>query len=86
MPRDHLTVRSTGSPRFSDDQIAAEAVRRLSWDAAVPRDKVKVKVERGRVTLRGVLQDIHQKTAALEDVSHLFGVAGVTDRTRIKAG
>lgn len=84
MPRGHLAVRGTGSPRFSDDRIAAEAVRRLSWDAAVPKDTVKVKVERGRITLRGVLQDAHQKTAALEDVSRLFGVAGVTDRTRIK--
>ncbi|WP_183081264.1 BON domain-containing protein [Paraburkholderia fungorum] len=85
MPRGHLAMRGTGSPRLSDNQIASEAVRRLSWDAAVPKDTVKVKVVHGRVTLRGVLQNAHQKTAALEDVSRLFGVASISDRTRIKS-
>ncbi|MFL9962327.1 BON domain-containing protein [Paraburkholderia sediminicola] len=72
--------------RLSDAQIAAEAIRRLAWDAAVPDHTVKVKVSRGRITLRGELQREQQKAAALEDVTRLFGVTGVSDRTVVKPG
>jgi osmotically-inducible protein OsmY len=69
--------------RLSDAQIAAEAIRRLAWDAAVPEHAVTVKVSRGRITLRGELQR-EQHQAALEDVTRLFGVTGVSDRTVVK--
>jgi osmotically-inducible protein OsmY len=72
--------------RLSDAQIATEAIRRLAWDAAVPEHMVKVKVSRGRITLRGELQREQQKAAALEDVTLLFGVTGVSDRTVVKSG
>jgi osmotically-inducible protein OsmY len=71
--------------RLSDAQIAAEATRRLAWDAAIPEHSVTVKVSRGRIALLGELQRDQQRTAALEDVTRLFGVTGVTDRTVIKA-
>ncbi|WP_408439364.1 BON domain-containing protein [Paraburkholderia caffeinilytica] len=71
--------------RFTDEQIAAEAARRLAWDAAVPPNSLHVKVSRGRITLLGVLQHPQQRIAALEDVSRLFGVTGVSDHATIKA-
>jgi osmotically-inducible protein OsmY len=71
--------------RLSDAQIAAEATQRLAWDAAVPEHAVKVHVSRGRITLRGELQRDQQRAAALEDVTRLFGVTGVSDRTVVKA-
>jgi osmotically-inducible protein OsmY len=61
-----------------------EATRRLAWDAAVPDHAVKVQVSRGRITLHGELQRDQQRTAALEDVTRLFGVTGVLDHTVIK--
>lgn len=85
MPNGVSSEPSTDPTPLRDDQIAMEASRRLSWDAAVPKNTVKIKVDHGRITLRGELQHAQQKTAALEDVSRLFGVAGVSDRTTIKA-
>jgi osmotically-inducible protein OsmY len=73
------------STRLSDAQIAADATRRLAWDAAVPEHSVKVKVSHGRITLTGELQRDQQRTAVLEDVTRLFGVTGVSDRTVVKA-
>ena len=73
------------STRLSDAQIAADATRRLAWDAAVPEHSVKVQVSHGRITLTGELQRDQQRTAALEDVTRLFGVTGVSDRTVVKA-
>ena len=52
---------------------------------AVPEHSVKVKVSHGRITLTGELQRDQQRTAALEDVTRLFGVTGVSDRTVVKA-
>ncbi|SDR30615.1 BON domain-containing protein [Paraburkholderia fungorum] len=81
----HATQVTHDSPtRLSDAQIAADATRRLAWDAAVPEHSVKVKVSRGRITLTGELQRDQQRTAALEDVTRLFGVTGVSDRTVVK--
>ncbi|MFL9929541.1 BON domain-containing protein [Paraburkholderia sp. RL18-103-BIB-C] len=87
----HEPARSAGrmtdaTTRLSDAQIAAEAIRRLAWDAAVPEHTIQVKVSRGRITLHGELQREQHKAAALEDVTRLFGVTGVLDRTVVKSG
>jgi osmotically-inducible protein OsmY len=79
-----IQIRNIKAARLHDDEIAAEVVTRLAWDAAVPPDALKVSVERGRVTLFGELKRDAQRIAALEDVSRLFGVAGVRDRTTLK--
>ncbi|MFM0222632.1 BON domain-containing protein [Paraburkholderia dipogonis] len=85
MPHAHSAKRKADSARLSDAQIAAEATRRLAWDAAVPEHAVQVHVSRGRITLRGELQRDQQRAAALEDVTRLFGVTGVSDYTVVKA-
>jgi osmotically-inducible protein OsmY len=84
MTRSRSSARNTPGTRLTDTQIAAEAKTRLAWDAALPKDAVKIKVSHGRITLLGVLQQDQQRTAALEDVTRLFGVTGVCDHTTIK--
>lgn len=85
MTRSRRAARSNASTRLTDEQIAAEATRRLAWDAAVPPNALQVKVSHGRITLRGILPHEQQRIAALEDVSRLFGVTGVSDHSTIKA-
>ncbi|MBB5419438.1 osmotically-inducible protein OsmY [Paraburkholderia atlantica] len=77
--------KSGESARLTDAQIATEAARRLAWDSAVPPRAVRVKVAHGRITLSGELQSEAQRTAMLEDVTRLFGVTGIADRTVIKS-
>ncbi|MGE8331342.1 MAG: BON domain-containing protein [Paraburkholderia nemoris] len=50
----------------------------------MPKNAIKVKVSHGRITLLGELHREQQRTAALEDVTRLFGVTGVSDLTTIK--
>jgi osmotically-inducible protein OsmY len=85
MTRSRSTARSNASTRLTDKQIGLEAMRRLAWDAAVPPNTLQVKVSHGRITLLGVLQHDQQRVAALEDVSRLFGVTGVSDHSTVKA-
>ena len=81
-----IGILGAGTAKLREDQIAAEALTRLAWDAWVPRDAIKVKVENGWITLIGQVDRNEQKAAALEDVSRLFGVAGVSDHMTVKAG
>ena len=67
-----------------DDDIAAAVVDRLSWDASIPRDSVKVKVEKGWVTLTGEVDWYYQKSAVEQEIRWLFGVVGVSNQVTIK--
>jgi len=69
----------------NDNEIAAEVVNAFKWNTAVPDEKVKVKVEKGWVTLEGELEWNLQKEAANSAVSGLLGVVGVTNDITIKA-
>jgi osmotically-inducible protein OsmY len=51
----------------------------------VPRDAVKVTVEKGWVTLTGETDWHYQRAAAEQDVHRLFGVTGVSNQITIKS-
>jgi osmotically-inducible protein OsmY len=79
-----IEVRFTPNMTRTDDQIAAAGLESLSWDVSVPKDKVKVKVEKGWVTLSGEVNSHFQKDAAERDIRRLFGVVGVSNQIVIK--
>lgn len=68
-----------------DNDIATDVLTAYQWNVEVPRDKVKVKVEKGWVTLEGELEWNFQKEAAKAAVRDLLGVVGVTNNITIKA-
>lgn len=67
-----------------DDDIAKRAVQSLDWDVSVPNNRVKVKVEKGWVTLSGEVDWYFQRSAAEADVRKLQGVRGVSDEIKVK--
>jgi len=69
----------------SDNDIATEVLNAYQWNLEVPKDKVKVKVEKGWVTLEGQLDWNFQKDAAIDAVRSLPGVMGVTNNITIQA-
>jgi osmotically-inducible protein OsmY len=81
---EELEVRLPFDTKRGDDAIAAAAIDRLAWDVSVPRDAVKVKVEKGWVTLTGQVGWHYQREAAEQDVRRLFGVIGVSNQTTVK--
>jgi osmotically-inducible protein OsmY len=81
-----IEIRFTNNSfRQDDNEIATEAVNAFKWNIEVPNDKVKVKVEKGWVTLEGELEWNFQKEAAKKAVINLSGVAGVTNLITIRA-
>lgn len=76
---EEIEVRLPFEAKRNDDQIAAAAVERLSWDSTVPRDAVKVTVDAGWITLTGQVEWHYQREAAEEDVRSLAGVVAVSN-------
>lgn len=81
---EEIEVRLPMDARRSDEEIAAAAIERLSWDVSVPKDAVSVKVENGWVTLSGQVDWYFQKDLAQQDVRRLFGVMGLSNQLTIK--
>jgi osmotically-inducible protein OsmY len=80
-----LEVRLPSSSERPDPDIARAAVDALRWNIAVPHDRIKVKVEKGWVTLEGDVDWNFQREAAARAVRSLVGVRGVTNLIAVKA-
>ena len=79
----YLKVNLPGADRREDDEIRGAALQNLMWDAEVPFHAIDVKVRDGRVTLTGDVSFRFQSDAAYDDVSRLYGVAGVTNEIKV---
>ena len=81
---EELQVRFPLDQKMNDTDIAQKALNVLAWDIEVPKNKVRVKVEKGWVTLEGTVDWYYQRGAAETDVRKLQGVIGVVNNIAIK--
>ena len=81
---EEIEVRLPSDVRHGDEEIAAAAIDRMKWSSTIPRDAVKVKVEKGWVTLTGEVDWHYQQDAATNHIRELRGVVGVTNDTTLK--
>lgn len=79
-----LDVRLPSSFVRSDTEIAHAVVNALRWDIQVPDERIKARVEEGRVTLEGDVEWQFQKHAAEHAVRYLTGVRSVTNLITVK--
>jgi osmotically-inducible protein OsmY len=81
---EEIEIRFFGDVKTSDEDIGKRALQQLFWDVSVPGDKLKVKVEKGLVTLTGNVDWYYQKQNAEANVRRLEGVTGVINNIAIK--
>lgn len=79
-----LDVRLSNRDARSDTDLAGAAQNALAWNVVLPPDKVKVKAEKGWLTLSGELEWEFQRNAASNAVRPLKGVLGVTNSITLK--
>lgn len=79
-----IEVRLPATSERTDADIARAATDALHWNALVPEDKIKVKVEDGWVTLTGEVEWNYQRQEAEQAVCSLVGVVGVTNLITVK--
>lgn len=68
----------------ADEDIARSATNFLNWNVWVPRDRVKVMVKNGWITLSGDVDWYYQKEEVADVVRDLIGVVGVINSITIK--
>jgi osmotically-inducible protein OsmY len=81
---EEIKVRLPDPYRRSDEDITRSATNVLEWNFWIPRDRVKVMVQKGWITLSGDVDWFYQKEYAEDAVRHMIGVQGVTNSITIK--
>ena len=79
-----LDVVPLGEHERSDTEIAAAVQHAVGWNTSIPKDRIKVTVEKGWVTLGGELDWDFQRRALERLVRPLKGVIGIIDNIALK--
>lgn len=78
-----LEVKLSTSLERDDVDIARSAVNALEWNVSVPKNRIKVTVAKGWVTLDGSVDWYYQRRAAEDAVFLLAGVRGVANNINV---
>ncbi len=70
--------------KTGDNEIAQRAANVIEWNTAIPKGRVKVKVQDGWVFLTGDVEWQFQKLAAETAVRKLTGVTGISNQVTVK--
>jgi len=69
----------------NDAGIAKELFNSFEWNWRVPKDKIKITVEGGWITMEGELLWLYETDAERDAVKNLLGFNGVSNNIRIKS-
>ncbi|MPW23440.1 BON domain-containing protein [Paraburkholderia sp. CNPSo 3157] len=79
-----IDVKLRDTDQRSDEDIALSVRAVLDWIAGLEEDAIKIKVEKGWVTLSGEVQDGYRSHIAEKNIVHMRGVTGVTNDIKIR--
>lgn len=74
-----ISVKLPSGSERADPDIARAALDALRWNISVPHDRIRVKMEKGWLTLEGEVDWHYQKDAAERAVRYLTGVKAVSN-------
>ena len=69
--------------RLQSEDVRMRVLNALHWDLAVPRDRLKIDVENGWVTVSGLVDLPYQRSCAESDAKSVPGVVGVVNLIRL---
>ncbi len=79
-----IEVKLPSSSQRPDPDIAHAAVNALKWNILVPKDSIKVTVNKGWVTLDGNVDWYFEREEAERTVRNLTGIKGVTNLITVR--
>jgi len=80
---EEIEVKNAGHFIKNDSEIAEAVLNALKWHSALQEDKLKVKVEKGVVTLEGLVDWEFQRNSARLMIENLRGVRGIINSIKI---
>ncbi len=81
---EEIHVRFKSEPKTADHEIAKRILDMFSWNVSIPHEKINVKVEKGWVTLSGMVDAYYQCDEARKAAARVSGVTGVSDLIEVK--
>ena len=81
---EEIEVRLPGDTKRTDAEVGDAAATVLEWQSGVPAERIRVRVERGWITLDGEVAHHFERTMADDALRHLEGVKGVSNWIRVK--
>ena len=81
---EEIEIQYPADSKTNDDEIAQRALQVIAWSAGIP-EAVKVKVERGWISLSGTVDWHYQRQAAEAAVRKLTGVFGISNLIQIRS-
>ena len=79
-----LQAKPAREKELSDEEIARAAANAIAWNTLLPKGRLQVWVDQGRVTLEGTLDWQYQRTSADQCVRYLAGVKDVNDHIVVR--
>jgi osmotically-inducible protein OsmY len=79
-----IDVKLRESEQRTDEDVALSVSAVLDWIAGLEEHAIKIKVEKGWVTLSGEVEDGYRSHMAEKNIVHMRGVTGVTNNIRIR--
>ncbi|MFM0080671.1 BON domain-containing protein [Paraburkholderia sediminicola] len=79
-----IDVKLRESEQRTDEDVALSVSAVLDWIAGLEEHAIKIKVEKGWVTLSGEVEDGYRSHMAEKNIAHMRGVTGVTNDIRIR--
>ncbi|BCG04807.1 osmotically inducible protein Y (plasmid) [Paraburkholderia sp. PGU19] len=79
----HMGVTLHETDHRTDEDIALSVRAVLDWISGLEEDAIRIKVERGWVTLSGSVKNGYRSHIAEKHIGHMRGVTGITNDIRI---
>ena len=80
-----IQIKTSDSKDITDNIIAERILNVFKSDFSIPHEKIKLKVEKGWVTLDGNVNWKYQKEACKSAITGLMGVRGVTNNIKTRS-
>lgn len=80
-----LTVKLPVDSERGDGEIAHTIASIFAWDSSIPKNRIRVEVCHGWVTLAGTVEWHYQRIAAARAVQGLLGVKGISNMITVDA-
>ncbi|MDY7578660.1 BON domain-containing protein [Herbaspirillum sp. RTI4] len=81
---DDIELKIPGASQRNDLDIAESSLTALKLNALIPRERIKLAVENGWITLDGEVDWQYQRIAVEDALKFMLGVKGITNKIMVK--
>jgi osmotically-inducible protein OsmY len=81
---EEIHVELPGIHHRADEDLGRAVLNALKWDTRVPDERLKFRVNHGRITLEGTVDHRYEREAAEEVVRNLIGVRHIQNQIEVK--